>query len=136
MAKQYRPDLYKRVLRVLADPSLERISALRIAEYVREPAEDVWACLKHMDSSHEYVVSPLVFNTKRSTRWKLEWAIVRENIPSHVSPLYMKLPEPEPPQKPMQCPGCGKPLKRRHGRREIHDPHLCGMDNLREIMGN
>jgi hypothetical protein len=41
-----------------------------------------------------------------------------------------------PKRKNQPCPVCGKPIKRRHGRSEFHDPSQCEIDMVGKILNN
>jgi len=131
-----RPDLMKRVRRVLADPSLCEVSVQQIADYLREPPEQVWDCLAFLNDQYDLVAFPTGMKGKKRTvlfgmPWKIQQSMIH-NLDE--TPLLMFPFGKEPDKKELKCPGCGRLLKRRHGRSEYHDPWKCQMFNLRDIM--
>lgn len=132
-----REDLLEKVRRILAAPNLTQVSAQQIADFIREPAEQVWDCLDFLTGPRQQLVTapPDIQGKKRKVLFGMKWRIDPiEQKRLDETPILMFLETPE--EKELQCPGCGRPLKRRHKRGEYHDSHKCQMDNLRDIMGN
>lgn len=132
-----RPDLMGRVERVLAAPTLKEVSAQQIADHLREPAGQVWDCLAYLNDQYDLVELPVgMKGQKRSVIYKLMWKVNsgQQGMLDATNAILLFAPGEEKKKEAIQCPGCGRLLRRRHGRKEYHDPYKCQMFNLRDIM--
>lgn len=126
----YRPDLWYRVSRVLADENLKVLTVRQVAKALREPLRDVRECLVLADRIG-YIKMPKE-RTRRET-YDLEWDVV--DHPFNENPIRLKRDGPSPKEKALPaCPECGRIIRRRHGRRGFHDPNQCKIDNIKGIM--
>jgi hypothetical protein len=127
-----RPDLMPRIERILADPNLQEFTARDVADFLAERPEHIWECLKQAADIGWAIAPKKKKHIAPKEMFRLKWRIGYR--PFSDAPLAMFPPEEKPKRKPVQCPVCGRPLKRRHGRRDFHDPNKCQMDNIRDIM--
>ncbi len=127
-----RPDLMPRIERILSDPNLNEFSAKDIADFLKEPPEHVWQCLKQAAAIGWAIAPKRKKHASLKEVFRMRWRVSYR--PYSEAPLVMFPQEEKPEKKPVQCPGCGRAIKRRHGRRDFHDPDKCTMDNIRDIM--
>lgn len=121
-----------RIERILADPNLQEFTARDVADFLTERPEHIWECLKQAADIGWVTAPKKKKHTAPKEMFRLKWRIGHR--PFSDAPLAMFPPEEKPEKKPVQCPGCGRAIKRRHGRRDFHDPNKCLMDNIRDIM--
>lgn len=144
--KGFRPDLFNRIQnRIIAGTfPKQRFTAEELGDFFGEPAWQVLECISRLVSLGwcQPLTGPDKGDDRRARMRRLfrghrprkqnperaEYEILKD----HWTPP-METVRPELGSQ-MQCPKCGRPIKRRHQRGEFHDPDKCTMNNIRDIM--
>jgi hypothetical protein len=134
----FRPDLMARIRRAIEDSREPTVSAASLSALLEEPAWQVLECLvrlvdwgaldppnppsdpRALKKARLRYRKPKGKNPESAEYPIREWAPKADAPPAQLKPSAL-------------CPKCGRPIKRRHGRGEFHNPDKCLMDNIRDI---
>lgn len=135
---KHRPDLFKRIQNFIDNSPFQFVSVSSVAKTMAESKDHVAACFEVMVECGFLVPVRPKLTKEQKRQFRFQKHRVRSSGDRYEIVNFdpSKVVEVEIDQGELKCPGCGRPIKRRHARSEYHDPHKCEMDNIRDIMGD